>query len=74
MTIEQAQWLAGGLVSYGVVGLVFALVFVAWGVDRIDSAASGMPWLARLLLIPGATALWPLMLAKWLRPPAPPST
>jgi hypothetical protein len=71
MTMDQAQWVAGmvGVVlgGYGLVGLVFALAFVARGAARLDPAAHGMPLPARLLLIPGAALLWPLMLTKWLR-------
>ena len=67
MTIDQAQWWWGALGIYGMVGAAFALAFVARGVDRIDPAAKGMPLAARLLLIPGAAALWPLLLAKWQR-------
>jgi hypothetical protein len=70
-TIDRAQWMAGALGSalggYGLFGLVFALAFVARGAARIDPAAQDMPLPARLLLIPGAALLWPLMLAKWLR-------
>ncbi|CAN5885565.1 hypothetical protein BH11PSE8_BH11PSE8_19140 [soil metagenome] len=78
MTMDQAQWLAGMvggvLGGYGLVGGLFALAFVARGVSRLDPAAHGMPLPARLLLMPGAALLWPLMLAKWLRhrPPAKP--
>ena len=71
MTIDQAHGMADALVTalgtYGLVGLAFALAFVARGASRIDQAAQGMALPARLLLIPGATLLWPLMLAKWLR-------
>jgi hypothetical protein len=57
--------------GYGLVGLVFALAFVARGAAHLDPAAHGMPLPARVLLIPGAALLWPLMLTKWLghRPP-----
>lgn len=67
MTINQAQWMAALAGGYGLVGLAFALAFVARGAARIDPAAQDMPLSARLLLLPGATLLWPLMLTKWLR-------
>jgi hypothetical protein len=77
MTIDQAQWLAGllggALGGYGLVGLAFALAFVARGAARLDPAARSMALPARLLLIPGAALLWPLMLTKWLRHRTPPA-
>jgi len=76
MTMDQAQWLAGivggVLGGYGLVGLAFALGFVARGAARVDPAAHGMRLPARVLLIPGAMLLWPLMLTKWLRHRTPP--
>lgn len=62
-----AEWTVLALGAYAAAGLVFALCFAAWGVARIDPAAHGMPLVARLLVVPGAAALWPLMLSKWLR-------
>ena len=67
--IEVLQ-LATGL--YLAAGACFAMFFAAWGAQTIDSAAEGMPLLARLLLLPGATALWPLLLVRWLRRRSPP--
>lgn len=49
------------------IGLLFSLAFVTVGVQRVDRGAIGAPWGFRLLLIPGATMLWPLLLARWLR-------
>jgi len=72
MTIEWASaavWAVGG---YLAVGVLFAVAFVARGAARIDPAAAGMPWGARLLILPGAAAVWPLMLAKWLGRRSPP--
>lgn len=73
MSIETAQWcvaLAGGWLGCG---LAFGLAFIALGGPaRIDPAARGMPWGARVLLLPGLAALWPLMLWKWLHQRQPP--
>lgn len=61
--------------AYLGLGAVFAVCFVLIGVSRIDPVASGAPVSFRLLLFPGAAALWPLLLARWLRraPPPPPA-
>ncbi len=48
-------------------GLVYALAFVTKGVQRVDPAARGGTWGFRLLILPGAAALWPLLLARWVR-------
>jgi hypothetical protein len=72
MSIETAEAIVGTLAGYLVLGLVFAAAFVTWGVAAIDPAAQGMPRLARLLIVPGAAALWPLLLWKWCAQKSPP--
>jgi len=48
-------------------GVLFALAFVAIGITRLDPAAKGSSWGFRLLIVPGAVALWPWLLARWVR-------
>lgn len=72
MGIEAAQALVGVLAAYAALGLAFALAFVTRGVASIDAEAQGLPWRVRLILLPGAAALWPLMLWKWLKRQPPP--
>ena len=74
MSVETAEAIAGALAGYLVLGLAFALAFVTRGVATIDPAARGMPRLARLLIVPGAAALWPLMLWKWWTQQSPPES
>ena len=57
---------------YLAVGACFAVAFAAWGVPAIDPAGKGMSISTRLLILPGATALWPLLLKKWLGRQLPP--
>ena len=52
---------------YLALGLVFAVAFAARGVDAIDPAASGSTRGFRVLIVPGAMILWPLLLKRWLR-------
>ena len=47
-------------------GLAFALAFVTLGIRRIDPEAHGSGWAFRLLIVPGVTAFWPLLLRRWL--------
>lgn len=72
MSVATAEAIVGGLAVYLVFGLAFALAFVARGLAEIDPAARGMPRLARLLIVPGAAALWPLLLWKWFTQKSPP--
>lgn len=60
--VSWILWITG---LYSAIGLVFALVFVAIGGRRVDSAAVGAPLLFRALIFPGVAAMWPLMLIKW---------
>lgn len=68
--IKQAMLIVEFLVNvaavYAAAGLIFAAVFVFAGVGRIDPAAKGAPLGFRLLIIPGAVALWPWLLKRWI--------
>ena len=52
---------------YIVFGLLFAILFVIKGVDKVDEGAHGGSIGFRLIIIPGVMAFWPLLLQKWLR-------
>jgi len=56
-----------GLAAYAGIGLVFALAFVFFGVQRLDSQARGTGLGFRLLILPGVTAFWPMFLSRWVR-------
>lgn len=62
-----AQWIVNLAMVYAGVGLLFAIFFVLIGVGRMDASAKGTPVFFRLLILPGAAALWPLLLVRWLR-------
>jgi len=53
-------------------GLAFAVPFVTFGIGRIDPDARQGTLGFRLLIVPGATLLWPLLLARWVRGAGPP--
>jgi hypothetical protein len=50
---------------YVAAGLVTGVAFVVAGVTAVQSAPVSLG--ARILLLPGATALWPLVLSRWLK-------
>jgi hypothetical protein len=54
-----------GLALYAACGLATALAFVSIGVTRVQPQAMSLG--ARILILPGAIALWPDVLMRWLR-------
>ena len=55
------------LAIYAGLGLLFAMPFVCFGVQRSDSEAQGSGVGFRLLILPGIAAFWPLFLYRWRR-------
>ena len=55
-----------GLAAYAAVGLVVALAFIAFGVTRLLPHSAPVSVGARILLIPGATVLWPYVMLRWI--------
>jgi len=51
--------------AYLACGLVFAIAFALFGAGKIDPHAAHGSWGFRVLIIPGATAFWPLLLNRW---------
>lgn len=58
---------AAGL--YALVGVVFAPWFSWRGADRIDASASGSTLGFRLIILPGAVLLWPVLMFRLRRDP-----
>lgn len=52
---------------YALVGLVFALVFAWRGAPVVNPAAREGSLGFRVLILPGAAALWPLLLRRWIQ-------
>ncbi len=65
MVIVQAVILALGV--YFAAGLIFGIAFISAGVQRIDHVAAGAGLRFRLIILPGVTALWPLLLKRWIQ-------
>ena len=60
--------IAGPLaLAYLGLGLCFALYFATLGAARLDPTAHKAPLGFRILIVPGAAALWPFLLTKLLR-------
>jgi hypothetical protein len=54
-----------GLGIYLLLGLISAIAFVTFGVTQV--LPYSMTRGARLLVLPGATALWPYVLMRWVK-------
>jgi hypothetical protein len=52
------------LALYCAAGIVAAVAFVLFGVTRVQPLPVSMG--ARIMLLPGAFALWPYVVARWL--------
>ena len=58
-------FLLNALALYATVGVVTAVAFVSLGVTRVQPAPVSLG--ARILILPGAAALWPYVLTRWLK-------
>jgi len=56
-----------GVMLYVAAGLITACAFVSFGVTRVLPHPVPVTVGARILLLPAATALWPLVLIRWRR-------
>jgi len=54
-----------GLELYAAAGVVTALAFVSVGISQVVHPPAPATLGARILLLPGAFALWPYILIRW---------
>ena len=52
--------------AYLTCGALFALPFCSVGVEHVDPFARGAKLGFRLLIAPGVTIFWPLLLKRWI--------
>ncbi len=62
----MAELIVNILLGYAGIGVLFAVAFVTIGAGRLDPNAVGGPIGFRLLILPGAAALWPYLAIRWL--------
>jgi hypothetical protein len=58
-------FLLNALALYAAIGAVTAVAFALFGVTRVQSAPVSPG--ARVLILPGAMALWPYVLVRWIK-------
>jgi hypothetical protein len=56
-----------GLALYAVASIAVAAAFVAFGVTRVLPEPVPVSVGARILIFPGAAALWPYVVVRWLK-------
>ncbi|HLY54006.1 MAG TPA: hypothetical protein VKS60_00530 [Stellaceae bacterium] len=64
--MSAAAAVVDGAAVYAAIGTVVALGFVTLGLSRVIHASATLG--ARLLILPGAALLWPVVIMRWLRP------
>ena len=57
-------FLLDALALYAAIGAITAVAFVIFGVARVQPAPVSLG--ARILILPGAAALWPYVLLRWI--------
>jgi hypothetical protein len=63
----MAAAIFSALVLYIAVGIAIGLAFVLFGITRVFPHPVSVTPGGRLLLLPGAVLLWPLVLRRWLK-------
>lgn len=49
---------------YVLIGVLFAIYFFLKGARQLDELIADSSWKVRLLLVPGAISLWPILVRK----------
>ena len=68
-----ASWIVLAVKGYLATGSVFAVFFALILAGRIDPAARDASWGFRLLILPSAALLWPLLVSRVRRQQLPPA-
>ena len=55
------------LALYAATGIAIAIAFLVFGVTRVLATPVPVTLGARIMLFPGAAALWPYVLIRWLK-------
>ncbi len=66
MTVVFAETILSCVAGYLSIGLITGILFVLFGVGRIDHAAHGANARFRLIILPGFIGLWPIMIIRLL--------
>ena len=64
--MAMAEAIVFVLGAYVAIGIVIALLFLAFGVNRIDEAAKGASPFFRPMVFAGCVAVWPFVVLRFL--------
>ncbi|MDQ7019007.1 MAG: hypothetical protein Q9M33_07555 [Robiginitomaculum sp.] len=67
MSIAMANAVASALGFYLVLGALYGLYFISFGAAAMVPAARGAGLGFRLIILPGAIMLWPVLLARLIK-------
>jgi|GEM_PF-848470 len=65
--VSVAQLIIVIVKGYLLCGLVFAIPFIIFGIQKVDPSAKNGTVPFRLMVLPGITLFWPLLLTRLLR-------
>ena len=65
--MTPASLVGWGLALYAATGIAVGMAFVAVGARRVLPGSGSFTPGARALILPGAAALWPYVLIRWLK-------
>ncbi len=60
----MAELIVQSATVYAAIGGLVAVLFLLFGIDRIDPAARGA-YAFRQMIAPGIVLLWPVVLVRW---------
>jgi hypothetical protein len=60
-----ATLVVGAVALYAATGLAVGTAFIVFGIDRVLEPPADVSLGARVLILPGAAALWPYVLKRW---------
>lgn len=66
MSVDVAEMILSAAGAYVLAGLVFALLFLVFGLRRVDALAADGSSAFKALILPGIVGLWPIILLLWL--------
>ena len=73
MALQLATLFSAFIVAYMALGFLFGIAFVIAGAKKIDPVARDGSWGFKLAILPASAALWPWMVARWIKGSPPPT-
>ena len=65
--IALVELLINAIKAYVFAGFLFSVIFLIFGIQRVDPDVKGLSLGFRLIIIPGLCVFWPLFALRWIR-------